>query len=180
MRKVLYIFGVLTDGDVEALARLGFIRRLKDADIVIEEDSSADFLILLLEGEFLVTKKGMGQIARLGAGDIVGEMSFVESAPASATVTTRGRCFALFIEKALLLEKLERDPGFACRFYRALAMFLADRLRATMQALSLREHSMADETVILDDELDPEILDTVSSAGERFQRILKTLSGQAA
>jgi hypothetical protein len=32
----------------------------------------------------------------------------------------------------------------------------------------------------LEDELDPGILDAVSSAGERFQRMLKALTGQAA
>ncbi len=180
MRKVLYIFGVLTDEDVEALARLGITRRLRDAETIIEEGRPADSLIVLLDGEFLVTKKGMGQIARLGVGEIVGEMSLVDPAPPSATITARGRCLALFINKTAVMEKIESDAGFGCRFYRALAIFLADRLRATMQAPSLRERSIADETAILEDELDLGILDAVSSAGERFQRMLKTLTGQAA
>jgi CRP/FNR family cyclic AMP-dependent transcriptional regulator len=179
MRKVLYIFGVLTDTDVEALARIGFPRRLRDGETVIEEGSPADSLVLLLEGEFLVTKKGLGQIARLGVGEIVGEMSLVDPALPSATITARGRCLALFIRKAVLLEKIESDAGFGCRFYRASAIFLADRLRATMRAPSLRERSITDETAILEDELDPGVLDAVSRAGERFQRMLKTLTGQA-
>ena len=180
MRKVLYIFGVLTDADVESLLRIGTPRRLRDGETVIEEGKPADSLILLLEGEFLVSKEGMGQIARLGVGEIVGEMSLVDPALPSATITARGRCLALFIDKTTLLQKLESDVAFGCRFYRALAIFLADRLRATMQAPSLSERSIADAAAVLEDELDPGILDAVSSAGERFQRMLKALTGQAA
>ena len=85
MRKVLYIFGVLTDADVESLLRIGAPRRLRDGETVIEEGKPADSLVLLLEGEFLVSKEGMGQIARLGVGEIVGEMSLVDPALPSAT-----------------------------------------------------------------------------------------------
>jgi CRP/FNR family transcriptional regulator, cyclic AMP receptor protein len=180
MRKVLYIFGVLTDSDVDSLARIGTPRRLRDGETVIEEGKPADSLILLLEGEFLVTKKGMGQIARLGVGEIVGEMSLVDPALPSATITARGRCLALFINKTILLQKLESDVGFGCRFYRALAVFLADRLRATMRSPSLSERGIADEAAALKDELDAGILDAVSSAGERFQRMVKAITGQAA
>ncbi|HEY7242613.1 MAG TPA: cyclic nucleotide-binding domain-containing protein [Xanthobacteraceae bacterium] len=179
MRKVLYIFGALTDADVETLVRIGTRRRLDDGEVVIREGEWADSVILLLNGEFLVTKQGMGQIALLGAGEIVGEMSLVDSELPSATITARGRCLALFINKAILLQKLETNVGFGCRFYRAMAIFLADRLRATMQAPALSESSMADEAPVLADELDSGILDAVSNAGERFQRVLRLLTGQA-
>jgi CRP/FNR family transcriptional regulator, cyclic AMP receptor protein len=47
----------------------------------------------------LVTAQAAGEIARLGVGEIVGEMSFVDSAPPSATVTAVGECLALFLDK---------------------------------------------------------------------------------
>jgi CRP/FNR family transcriptional regulator, cyclic AMP receptor protein len=177
MRKVLYIFGLLTDADVESLARMGTRRRLQDGDIVIKEREPADSVILLLEGEFLVTTREFGQIARLGVGEIVGEMSLVDSAPPSATITAHGQCLALFLDKMLLMQKLENDLAFGCRFYRALAIFLADRLRVMSRAPSVDEGGLAGETAILKDELDVGILDTVSLAGERFHRVLRVLSG---
>jgi CRP/FNR family cyclic AMP-dependent transcriptional regulator len=180
MRKVLYIFGILTDADVESMVRMGTRRRLEDGEVVIKEGEPADSVILLLEGEFLVTTKGSGQIARLGVGEIVGEMSLVDSAPPSATITAHGECLALFLEKTILMQKLENDVAFGCRFYRALAIFLADRLRAaTSRAPSVDERGIADETAILKDELDAGILDSISAAGERFDRVLKVLIGQA-
>ena len=179
MRKVLYIFGLLTDADVEQMVRMGTRRRLRGGEAVIKEGEPADSVILLLEGEFLITSKSAGQIARLGVGEIVGEMSLVDSALPSATVTTHGECLALFLNKAVLLQKLDEDTAFGYRFYRAVAIFLADRLRATSPATLVNEHDIGVETEILQDELDDGILDAISSAGERFQRMLKVLTGQA-
>jgi CRP-like cAMP-binding protein len=178
MRKVLYIFGLLTDADVEAMVRMGTRRRLRGEEAVIKEGEPTDSIILLLEGEFLVTSKSVGQIARLGVGEIVGEMSLVDSALPSATVTTHGECLALFLNKAVLLQKIDEDTAFGSRFYRALAILLADRLRATNWPRPVSEDGIGVETEILKDELDDGILDTVSSAGERFQRMLKVLTGQ--
>jgi CRP-like cAMP-binding protein len=114
----------------------------------------------------------MGQIARLAVGEIVGEVSLVDSAPASATVTARGEGLALFLDRTKLLDKLGRDEGFAARFYRALAMFLADRLRATRQPKASR---LMDEDAVVQDELDLGIVDHITAAGERFNRMLKIL-----
>jgi CRP/FNR family cyclic AMP-dependent transcriptional regulator len=180
MRKVLYIFGLLTDTDVEAMVRVGTRRRLRGGEVVIKEGEPGDSVVLLLEGEFLVTSKSAGQIARLGVGEIVGEMSLVDSALPSATVTAQGDCLALFVDKAILMQKLDSDVAFGCRFYKALAIFLADRLRAMNRAASVDERGITDEAEILDDELDAGILDSISSAGERFHRILRVLIGDQA
>jgi CRP/FNR family transcriptional regulator, cyclic AMP receptor protein len=173
MRKVLYIFGLLSDADVEWMAKTGIRRRLRDGDVVIREGEIADSLIFLLEGELLVTTRKLGQIARMGIGEVVGEMSLVDSAPPSATITASGNGLALFLDKTTLMQKLDDDEGFGSRFYRALAAFLADRLRDARR--SSGNLALADETAISNDELDPGILDRVSTAGERFSRMLRTL-----
>jgi CRP/FNR family transcriptional regulator, cyclic AMP receptor protein len=177
MRKVLYIFGLLTDGDVEWMARSGARRWVKDGEVLIHEGKPVDSVVLLLEGEFLVAVKGVGEVARLGAGEIVGEMSYVDSAPPSATVTARGKCLALFLDKPTLSRKLEADMAFGCRFYRALAVFLADRLRGTVRRLGYGGKQTLEDDAILEDELDSAILDNVSLAGDRFNRMLRMLSG---
>jgi CRP/FNR family cyclic AMP-dependent transcriptional regulator len=174
MRNVLSIFGVLNDTDVEWIARTGFLRRLNYGDIIIREGENTDFLIFLLEGGLVVTTTALGEIARMNVGDIVGEISLVDSAPPSATITARGNGLALFLEKKQLVRKLEKDDGFAARFYRALAMFLADRLRDARASTSAV--SATSENAIETDELDIGILDHLSIAGDRFNRMLRTLS----
>ena len=43
MRKVLYVFGLLTDTDVDWMARVGVRIRAKDGEILIEQDKPTDF-----------------------------------------------------------------------------------------------------------------------------------------
>lgn len=178
MRKVLYIFGLLTDADVEWMAKAGERRWAQPGEVLIEEDRPVAWLVLVLEGELAVSVRGVGEIARLGAGEVVGEMSFVDSAPPSATVSAKQRTLALFIDKADLTRKLQSDVGFGFRFYRALAVFLADRLRGADRR-RVDGASRLEGGAPLKDELDLDILDNLSMAGERFHRLLKRLSARA-
>ena len=177
MRKVLYIFGLLTDSDIDWIARVGTRRRLKDGETLIERGKPIDSIILVLEGQLLVGMKDLGVVARRGVGEIVGEMSMVDSAPPSATVVAEGECLVLLLNKKILQQKLAIDLAFGSRFYRALAIFLADRLRELQQDL-LGDHreDLAGETV-LNSKLDAVIQENVSMAGERFDRMLKVLTG---
>jgi len=102
-------------------------------------------------------------------------MSLVNSVPPSATVAAKVDSVALFLDKQVLLRKLAGDHAFASRFYRALAILLSDRLRATERRMVYgeQEHGLADEATRMKDELDPGVLDQVSVAGERFDRLLK-------
>ena len=178
MRKVLYIFGLLTDADVEWIARTGVRRRVREGEVLIQEGRPIESVIFLLQGEFLVTAQAAGEVARLGVGEIVGEMSCVDSSPPSATVTAVGECLALFLDKEIVARKLEADVAFGCRFYRALATFLADRLRGTVRRMGYGAVQDLDMQTLAKDELDLGILDTVSMAGDRFDRMLKTLVGE--
>jgi len=177
VRKVLYIFGLLTDADIDWMSRAGVRCRVKDGETLIEQGKPIDSIILLLQGRLSVSVKGVGVVARLGVGEIVGEMSMVDSAPPSADVRADGDCLILALDKTVLLRKLTTDTGFGSRFYKALAVFLADRLREMEQRLSANnEQSLTAETM-LKDELDVAILDNLSMAGDRFEWMLKVLSG---
>ena len=177
MRKVLYIFGLLSDADVAWIARTGIQRRLRDGEILIREGEQTDSLMFLLDGELLASNRVQGQFARMSVGEIVGELSLVDSAPPSATITASGDGLALFLNKEALMQKLAADNGFGSRFYRALAVFLADRLRDARRTPGARSKG---EATIEDDELDVGILDRVSNAGDRFNQMLKTLSARPA
>jgi CRP/FNR family cyclic AMP-dependent transcriptional regulator len=78
----------------------------------------------------------------------------------------------LDIPRRRLNAKLAEDPGFAARFYRALSMFLADRLRHTVAALA--GSAAADSGV----EMDFDALDNVSVAGARFDWIQRRLRSE--
>jgi CRP/FNR family cyclic AMP-dependent transcriptional regulator len=186
MRKVLFILGELTDGDVEWLIACGTRRQLASGAVLINEGVPTDALYVVLDGHFAVTAgKGATEVARIGAGEILGEMSFIDSAPPSATVTAVGAALVLGVSRESLAQKLKQDTAFAARFYRALAIFLSDRLRSAVGrmgvgvnlAVRASQHMKTQEDIDYEDALDMNVLDNVSMAGARFERILRQMRG---
>lgn len=176
MRKVLYILGQLTDQDAEWLAQAGERLSVANRQKVITEGEPVPALFLLLDGELDVHVTGIGQVARLLPGEIVGEMSFIDRAPPSASVIANGEAKVLAIAKTAIEAHIESDPAFGMRFYRALATFLSDRLRGTVKRLGYNDgaNRLKEETA---DELDDSVLDGISLAGERFNRMMEMLNG---
>lgn len=97
-------------------------------------------------------------------------MSLVDEAPPSATVVVNEPTNVLHIDRANLNAKIESDTAFASRLFRAIAMFLSIRMRSTVQRLGYGK-----ATVSSDDELDMALLDSVTVAGGRFDRLVKKL-----
>ena len=173
MKNVLFIFGQLTDRDVEWLTDQGVRRDLAPGTTLIEAGGRINNVYVILEGEVAVTARGGGELARLGAGEVVGEMSFVDASPPAADVTAIGEVRVLAVSRDRLEARLENEPEFEARFFRAIAMMLSDRLRrarpATAQATRL-------DGVLERDEVDPNVMETLTRAGERFDRLLKQLA----
>jgi CRP-like cAMP-binding protein len=180
MRKVLFLLGQLSDEDVEWVGRVGERRRLKPGDVLIREGHQVDWLYVILDGRVAVTVEGIGEVASLSIGEVFGEMSFVDAMPPSATVTasTLGRVLA--VDKRALARRLAEEPFFAGRFYRSLAILLSDRLRAATRLKAAVPGTISlDGDEALDRELDGNVLDTLSQAGARFDRLMKMLNAPA-
>jgi hypothetical protein len=99
-------------------------------------------------------------------------MSLVDPAPTAVSVEYTSAATLFRISHATLRKKLAADHAFAARFYRALCVFLADRMRAATQRLGYGD--------VLPDqqgELNENVLDSVHLAGARFDRMLKKLAG---
>ena len=176
MRKVLYILGQLNDSDIEWLATHGRRRPVADGEAIVHEGRPIDALLITLTGQFRVTLGDGREVALLGAGEVVGEIAFVDAAPPSATVAALGPAAILALPKSVLQQRLISDAPFAARFYRALAIFLADRLRTTTRRLGYGANGGLDTEAMLEGELDSGVLDTLSQAGNRFTRLLQTLA----
>lgn len=178
MRKVLFLFGQLNDDDVEWMLRAGTKRFVPAGGLVIQQDVPGDAVYILLDGRlsvWLKPRQGSEQeIARLNAGEIVGEMSFVDARPPSATVKALEDATVFAIQKTALSAKLASDLGFAARFYRALAIYLSTTVRERHRMLGAAPGAAPAEDFEDDaDELDPNVLDGVYLAGERFDRMVK-------
>ena len=76
----------------------------------------------------------------------------------------------------MLSAKLAGDPGFAARFYRALAIYLSTTVRERHRALGYGSDEDLEEMEDEPDELDGNVLDGVYLAGERFNRMVRILT----
>jgi len=171
LRKVLYFLGILQDADIEWIVRTGSRRSVRAGTVVIEEGKPIDSLFFILDGEFSVTSgRSSGlELARLAAGEMLGEMSFVDERPPSATVTAKMDSVIGVVPRSALEKKLAADVGFAARFYKSIAVLLSHRLR------TVRTLNYGDEARVQpqddDFELPSHLMDEISIAGNRFAQM---------
>lgn len=101
-------------------------------EVLLEEGSRRQALFLLRAGTVRVERAHLGQdvaIARLGPGAIFGEMSFLESGPASASVVAETPVRVAVVDGRNVQSLIGSLPGFGTRFYQSLAVMLSGRLR---------------------------------------------------
>ena len=179
MRKVLFILSELADSDLDWIVANGEKRNCSAGTVLIEEGQPIEVLYVLLDGHLSVSLAALDgkQVARLSSGEILGELSYLDSRPPTATVTAIDDASVLSIPRSRLSAKLGEDTAFAARFYRALGVFLASRLRHSQQRLG---YESGENVLDVDheDELDPELLNQVALAGARFDWMLKRLRGE--
>jgi CRP-like cAMP-binding protein len=169
----MQLFGILNDDDVEWVAEAGSARFLDAGTTLIEEKASIDSIYILLDGELTVCIRGGGdiEVARLYAGEIVGEISFVDSRPPLASVIARQDSLVWVLKREALTRKLGSDDGFAARFYRSIAAFLAGRLYVTTGRLGYGSERQDEEL----DELPESEMESVSMGSYRFDALLRRL-----
>jgi CRP/FNR family transcriptional regulator, cyclic AMP receptor protein len=167
MRNALYFLGILSDQDVDWMIRHGRKTTIAPGETLIELGKDTAWLFFVLDGAFVVHTPAAPRIAVLKAGDVVGEISFVDARPPAASVRAEVESRVGAVPRAALAEKLRQDVGFAARFYQAIAVFLADRLRSTTGQLGTKAVRLGDDVEDAD-ELAPHLMANLSMAGLRF------------
>jgi CRP/FNR family cyclic AMP-dependent transcriptional regulator len=173
MRKAFYLMGILEDADLEWLGRNGCTKFVPAGTILVREGTAIQDIFVVLDGKLSVLARAIGnrEIAPLYPGEIVGEISFVDSRLPSASVVAAQDSQVLVIPGASLAAKLDGDDAFSARFYKAVATLLADRLRKTVSHLGYGKHQESVDP----DELDDMLMESASVGARRFDRLLKQL-----
>lgn len=86
MRRALYFLGILDDRDLEWMIRSGRKVTVPAGTQLIEQGKPTEWLYFVLDGALVVHTPTAPQIAILKAGDVVGEISFVDARPPVASV----------------------------------------------------------------------------------------------
>jgi tetratricopeptide (TPR) repeat protein len=129
--KAIPIFAELRAADMRDLYRSCEEVSFAHGDVVIGEGIAGRGLFVIVQGDISVTRADSAvELARLGPGASVGELSLLDSSPTSARVTAVGPVFALFISQERFHQFIENHDDAARRIFRLFARTLADRLRA--------------------------------------------------
>lgn len=135
MQNSLLLLGELSEDSMGWFSQMGQRIGIKDGELLIREGEPLENIFILLSGNLVVTvtspemPRHQRQVARLTVGEVIGEMSFVDQRPPSATVTAVGDCVVLALPRTSLEKLAEQDVEFGRQFYRGLAYCLSNRLR---------------------------------------------------
>ena len=181
MRKALYILADLDDRDIAWLSETGVVRSVAEGELLIREGAVIDQLYIVIDGELEVVVGDGKRVAELVAGDIVGEMSLIEKRPPAASVRSMSEAKVLAVPQVAIRHRLAKDTACAARFYRALAVFLSDRLRSTVATFGYGKPGAESRQQALEreNELDEVVLDTLHVAGDRMRRLVAMLEGRS-
>jgi CRP-like cAMP-binding protein len=103
------MFSSFSPDEARALADRFLFLELEPRMRVIAEGERAPGLFLLLCGDARV-KRGAAEMARLSPGDVFGEMSLLTRGPASATIETVTKCWALELPRDRFQEVMLTYP----------------------------------------------------------------------
>jgi CRP-like cAMP-binding protein len=103
------LFSSFARDEARALADRFLFLELEPGMRAIVEGERAPGLFLLLCGDARV-KRGASEVARLSPGDVFGEMSLLQRGPASATIETATKCWALELPRDRFQEVMLTYP----------------------------------------------------------------------
>lgn len=128
--KRVPLFASMPDHDLERLCEMVTEIHLKPGDQLFAEGSPGDMAYIIEEGEIEILKASGGKKVLLAvrkSGEVIGEMSLLESAPRFASGKARTDCKLLAISHDQLDDLLNTSPSAA----RSLLFTITSRLRST-------------------------------------------------
>ncbi len=130
----------LMDEDLLWLFEVGEEKIVGPGTAIVHEGVRPNAIFIAIRGAFSVGVESVAEepLARLGAGELIGEIAFLEGSPASATIVAEEESAVLAVDHRRLAERIRGDTAFAARLYRAFALVAERRLRDRVDRLSFR------------------------------------------
>jgi CRP-like cAMP-binding protein len=131
--RSLTIFRDLDKKELETIQKHIFEQNVKKDSMLFMEDMPGEFLYIILSGRVDIVKETIDKekivLASMGADEIIGEMSLIDSQPRSATGVTSEDSVLLVIKKQNFDEMLQSDPRIAAKLLMGLLKTVSRRLR---------------------------------------------------
>jgi CRP-like cAMP-binding protein len=125
----------LTPEQLEHIAEAGEVERFDPGEEIVGEGTFGDALYLVLTGKALVSKAGH-PLATLDPGEFFGEMSMLEPATRSATVSATEPSYLFRLPYGRVQTLLSTDPGAAMALLIHVVKTMSERLRRANETLA--------------------------------------------
>ncbi len=125
------LFSQLNPADLAAVKGIAQERRFAAGQEVFHEGDQGDGLFVLKSGRIEISAR-LGQdgarraFSQIGAGDMLGEMAVIEDKPRSASAIAVQDTEVYFFPRAEMRALVEKSPGLALTFLRAISQRLRD------------------------------------------------------
>jgi len=131
--KRILLFADFTEEEMEKVRGISRKAKISQGEYAFQEDKPGDTLILLDLGTLKLTKKTKKgeeqELVQLGSGSYLGEMSLFDQGLRSASGVAMENCQITIIPISALRSLLDKNPSMASKFYRRVAMGVAQRLK---------------------------------------------------
>lgn len=121
------LLGPLSEADIELLASFAYEKIYRPGDTLLVEGDTDTSMVVITSGVVKVVKTGPhgreSELDRLGAGEVIGEMSLMTGQPRTATVRALVPVSCIIVPKEGLEPILERNPGLS----NEIARIMVDR-----------------------------------------------------
>ena len=133
--RSLTIFSDLDKNELEIVYKRVFEQSIKKGSLLFVEGEPGELLYIIMSGCVEIIKKTKYNeeigLATMGANEIVGEMSLIDSEPRTATGRTSEDSVLMVITKQKFDEILKSDPRIAAKILMGLLKVMSRRLRIT-------------------------------------------------
>ena len=178
IRKVLIVFSLISEVDIEWLSKRGDKLSYNKGDIIIKESGHVPGLLIVLAGDAEVSILRNGLPTTVGSsrrGEFLGEMTLLgTSDTATASVQASTDMEILEISKSTLEAEFQQNLKFASRFYNSLAVLLSQRLRDQLRSRGMATRAFAAEEID-DESMSLEQMSSITTAGQRFNWLCQNI-----
>jgi CRP-like cAMP-binding protein len=147
--KKIRLFTDFTQEELEEVRKISRREKISQGEFAFEEGKPGETLILLDMGTLKLTKmtrEGEDQeLVQLGSGTSMGEMSFFDQELRSASGVAMENCQVTIIPIPALRSLLDKSPSMAAKFYKRIAMGIAQRLKYMNEDFAALKNFMASE-----------------------------------
>ncbi|HEU5162775.1 MAG TPA: cyclic nucleotide-binding domain-containing protein [Thermoanaerobaculia bacterium] len=135
------LFRYLAESERQRLEGVAAVIELEDGQTLIREGERDSRLYAVEQGVLEIVAPGDRVIAAVGPGEVLGEVSFIDDSPRSASVRAAAPSILRAWDKRTLLAALGEEPATLARFSVALNQLLVERIRDTAKAGVVRSGS---------------------------------------